>query len=247
MNGLGGVATLIGVPYFAIMLLLVMQQRSLIFPRPGQLAQKRDHNGGRLITLPTPASADTEGLDLGTTLAALYFPAPASDGHVIVYFHGNADQIGWGGAYVGALFRERQLGVLAVEYPGYGHAKEGVSEPSEEAMYKAAELMVLHLTSPTDEGGLGVPASSVVLMGQSIGGAVAVELAARGHGVALLLLSPFASLPKMVDAVFPIVTPALRIFPWVLKDKFDNLRKAEQGLVSPTNGGHKKHGLPVLL
>lgn len=28
---------------------------------------------------------------------------------VVVYFHGNADQIGWGGAYVGALLRDRKV------------------------------------------------------------------------------------------------------------------------------------------
>lgn len=55
--------------------------------------------------------------------------------------------------------------------------------------------------------GLGVPAEKVVLLGQSIGGSVALELAARGHGVALILLCPFSSLSAMVDVAFPIVTP----------------------------------------
>lgn len=46
-----------------------------------------------------------------------------------------------------------QLGAYAVEYPGYGHASRGVSEPSEEAMYTTAELMLEHLTKPTENGG----------------------------------------------------------------------------------------------
>ena len=46
-----------------------------------------------------------------------------------------------------------QLGTYAVEYPGYGHASRGVSEPSEDAMYTAAELMLEHLTNPTESGG----------------------------------------------------------------------------------------------
>lgn len=71
-------------------------------------------------------------------------------------------------------------------------------------------------------------------MGQSIGGSVALELAARGHGVALLLLCPFSSLSAMVDVAFPIVTPALRLFPFLLLDKFDNLAKAEAGLIGAT-------------
>lgn len=52
-----------------------------------------------------------------------------------------------------------QLGTYAVEYPGYGHASRGVSEPSEEAMYTAAELMLKHLTNPKENGGT-LPSSS---------------------------------------------------------------------------------------
>jgi pimeloyl-ACP methyl ester carboxylesterase len=62
------------------------------------------------------------------------------------------------------------------------------------------------LISPISTG-LGVSAERVVLLGQSIGGSVALELAARGHGVALILLCPFLSLSAMVDVAFPIVTP----------------------------------------
>jgi pimeloyl-ACP methyl ester carboxylesterase len=227
----GTMIAFLGLPYLAILLLLVTQQRALIFPRPSQVASSRDHHGGRLVTVPTPDELPEGAGEVGTTMAAIFFPPPTPDDPVVVYWHGNADQIGWGGAYVGALLREHKLGTYAVEYPGYGHARHGVSAPSEEAMYTAAELMVEHLTKPKSDGGLGVPPDKVVLMGQSIGGSVALELAARGHGAALLLLCPFSSLSAMVDVAFPIVTPALRIFPFLLLDKFDNLGKAETGII----------------
>ena len=183
-------------------------QRSLIFPRPSQASSKRDHNGGALITLDAPPDLPA---DVGSTLAALHFAAPSPGAPVVVYFHGNADQVGWGGAYVGSLLRERGMGLFAIEYPGYGHAQAGGGSPTEDSLYTAADVLLKHLVAPKSEGGLEVPAGDVVLLGQSIGGAVALEMAARGHGAALVLLAPFASLPMMVDSAFPIASPALKV------------------------------------
>ena len=223
-------------------------QRSLIFPRPSQASSKRDHNGAALITLDAPPDLPA---DVGSTLAALHFAAPSPGAPVVVYFHGNADQVGWGGAYVGSLLRERGMGLFAIEYPGYGHAQAGGGSPTEDSLYTAADVLLKHLVAPKSEGGLEVPAGDVVLLGQSIGGAVALEMAARGHGAALVLLAPFASLPMMVDAAFPIASPALKAFPFLLLDKFDNLAKAQAGAVASVDaaGGEGKEGrrLPVLL
>ena len=257
--------------------MLVTMQRSLIFPRPSQASSKRDHNGGALITLDAPPDLPA---DVGSTLAALQFAAPSPGAPVVVYFHGNADQVGWGGAYVGSLLRERGMGLFAIEYPGYGHAQSGGGSPTEDSLYAAADVLLKHLVAPKSEGGLEVPAGDVVLLGQvipqprpepaakkpvslvpraegvwnarqSIGGAVALEMAARGHGAALVLLAPFASLPLMVDAAFPIASPALKLFPFLLLDKFDNLAKAQAGAVASVDaaGGEGKEGrrLPVLL
>lgn len=79
----------------------------------------------------------------------------------IVYFHGNGDQIGWGGVYLGQLFSERGYSFCAVEYPGYGLAG---GETSEASVLGAAEAVLLHL-----EESKGIDRKSMVLFGQSIG------------------------------------------------------------------------------
>ena len=145
--------------------MLVTMQRSLIFPRPSQASSKRDHNGGALITLDAPPDLPA---DVGSTLAALRFAAPSPGAPVVVYFHGNADQVGWGGAYVGSLLRERGMGLFAIEYPGYGHAQSGGGSPTEDSLYAAADVLLKHLVAPKSEGGLEVPAGDVVLLGQVI-------------------------------------------------------------------------------
>ncbi|MBY0229515.1 MAG: alpha/beta hydrolase, partial [Gemmataceae bacterium] len=73
--------------------------------------------------------------------------------------------------------------VLAYDYPGYGKS-EGA--PCEAGCYAAAEAALGWLESE------GVPPSEVLHLGESLGSAVAVEMASR-HGARLLvLLCPFS-------------------------------------------------------
>ena len=94
--------------------------------------------------------------------------------------------IRWGGAFLGPRFTDKGLGFFCVEYPGYGLANGSVSE---EAVLVASEALLQHL-----EVVKGVSRDSIILCGQSIGCAPAIELANRGYGSKLILISPFMSL-----------------------------------------------------
>ena len=113
------------------------------------------------------------------------------------------------------------FGLSGIEYPGYGLAQPG--SPTEESIYAAAQVMLDHLINE-----LKVDKSSLVMVGQSIGCGAAVEMARRGYGQKLLLLSPFTSLLALSQRIYPVFAPALKIFPFLLNDKFDNLAKAKQ-------------------
>ena len=58
-----------------------------------------------------------------------------------------------------------------------------------------------------------------VLVGRSLGSGVAVEVARRGHGRGLVLLSPFTS---VVEAVRGFVGPLATL---VVQDRFDSIAK----------------------
>lgn len=83
--------------------------------------------------------------------------------------------------------------------------------------------MLDHLTA-----NLKVDKSMLVMVGQSIGCGAAVEMVRRGYGQKLVLLSPFTSLLALSQRIYPMFSPALKLFPFLLKDKFDNLAKAQQ-------------------
>lgn len=144
--------------------------------------------------------------------AFLALHRPAAPGHrTVVWLHGNAQQIGDLPVMLHKL-SDGKLGLYAVEYPGYGLLG---GEPGEGRVVASvdAALGLLH-------GPLGVPPERVVLVGQSIGTGVAAEMALRGHGARLALLSPFTSLDAVSERFAGWLSRAL------LVDHLDTLSKA---------------------
>lgn len=214
--------------YGAVLVALFFLQRKLIFLPAAQVADPKAQGGEpQVIVLPAGPGRDEQH-------AAVYFDVAALDAPVLVFFHGNADQLGWGPAYLGRYFKERHgIGFYGIEYPGYGLARPG--SPSETAIYEAAEVMLLHLVEV-----LGVPRSRIVLFGQSIGCGVAVEMAKRGFGNKLVLLSPYTSTADISSALYPIFGPAIKVLPWLIRDRFDNRAKATE--LSPATSTLVAHG-----
>jgi len=177
-------------------------QRRLLYPRRGSGAVP-ELSGATLETFTGTG---------GNKVHALYAKAP-DDAPTLVHFHGNGEELADMVEFV-ALFRRRGFGVLAVEYPGYGLSR--AIDPTESAIYRDAELALKDL-----HGNKGVPRERIVLSGQSLGTGVAVEMASRGHGARLLLLSPYTSIIDMANRYLPFLPNR-----WLVRDLFDSARKA---------------------
>mmetsp|Transcript_52705 Transcript_52705/g.120103 ORF Transcript_52705/g.120103 Transcript_52705/m.120103 type:complete len:332 (+) Transcript_52705:60-1055(+) len=171
-------------------------------------------NGATFQGAAPPELPGCELLTVGPEHLGLHFSAQIPGAPTLVYFHGNGDQLAWGGAYLGRAFQQLGFGFCAVEYPGYGLAQ---GDPSEASVLAAAEAVLKHL-----ETAKGVDRKSMVMVGQSIGSYPASEMARRGFGSKLILISPFVSLQEMAAAVFPFLTPLFRAFPFFLRDRLDN-------------------------
>jgi hypothetical protein len=192
--------------YLALCVLVFLNQRQLVFPVPPG-AREPALPGATLLRIPGPE---------GSTVYALHVPAPEG-APTVVHFHGNGEQLADGSTWLAQRFQEAGLGFYAVEYPGYGLAAVGQG-PSEKGIYAAAERALAHL-----HGELGVPRERTVLQGQSLGSGVAVEMAKRGLGTRLVLITPYTS----------IVEVGARIFPWLparllVRDPFDSAAKAPE-------------------
>lgn len=149
----------------------------------------------------------------GILVHALELPGPA-DAKVFVYFHNNRETM-VSGVPVGRELVRRGFGVVLPEYRGYGLS--GGDEPSEEGLYLDAEAVLDALAERH------VGPERVVLWGASLGTGVAVEMARRGRGAALVLVAPYTSLPDVVNATVPFL-PA----DFLMLDHFDTLRKSAQ-------------------
>lgn len=187
--------------YLGLAALLFFVQRRLLFPAPAPRPVVAPA-GARLLELPGGASP----------VPVLWQP-PAPDQPVVVVFHGNGEQLADAPDTL-VHFRQLGLGVLAVEFPGYGLAR--AQPPSERALEAAGELALRYLGSE-----LRIPRERVVLLGRSLGSGVAVELARRGFGARLVLISAYTSIPDVAQGAFPWLPVG-----WLARDRFASLEKA---------------------
>lgn len=188
------------VAYLAVMVVAYAAQRAILFPAPHRAeGSLRPEEGFRRLSRPGAPEVDV-----------LYLPAPPG-APTVVHFHGNGEEIGQL-LDMGLALRERGLGFYAMEYPGYG-ASPG--RPGEAAIYAAAEAAFADLRA------LGVGPASTVLSGRSVGTGVAVEMARRGHGARLVLVSPYTSVVELGQAAMPFLPVRL-----LMKDKFLSEAKA---------------------
>jgi uncharacterized protein len=146
----------------------------------------------------------------GAPVQVLHFPAPPG-APTLVHFHGNAETLRTEASF-GAELHALGLGVMLVEYRGYG-ASPGA--PSEEALYLDAEAVLATLAAE------GVPPDRIVLSGISLGTGVAVEMAARGRGGRLVLIAPYTSIPRVAGRFAPFLPMSI-----LVRDRFDTLGKA---------------------
>lgn len=181
----------------------------------------------RLIYLPTqgvPPVGDLAGgwqevaFDTadGLTLQGFYVP-PQPNEPVVVVFNGNAgnrsDRLPLGNGLAGA-----GLGVMLVDYRGYGG---NPGHPTETGLAHDARAALRWVR----DNASGHP---IVYFGESLGAAVAIELAASQSPDALVLRSPFTSLAAV--GAFHYRFLPVRLMLW---DEFPSLERIEE-LAAPT-------------
>ena len=70
----------------------------------------------------------------------LYLPYLKGSNKLIIFFHGNAEDLGISYEMLDHLRTALKINVMAVEYPGYG-VYEDPDGPTEEKIYRDAELV----------------------------------------------------------------------------------------------------------
>ena len=123
----------------------------------------------------------------------------------IVFFHGNAGNIGLRLPNAIQMFKYLQANVFMVEYRGYGDSDD--TNPTEKGLKLDSEAALRFIRSHEH-----VDSSNIFAFGRSLGGAVAFHLAryAEQSGIPLagiIVENTFLSISKMVDQLMPFLTP----------------------------------------
>jgi hypothetical protein len=190
--------------YLLLLGYLFVTQRSLLY-LPDRSAP--DVTGAGLNPRAAPVTLATAD---GLSLLAWQAKPAAPDAPVMVYFHGNAGHIGHRGDKL-RPYLDAGWGLLLPEYRGYGG---NAGSPTEHGLYADARA-ALDLVQAQ-----GVPPGRILLYGESLGAAVAVQMATERPVGAVVLEAPFASLGASAQYHYPYV-PAR----WLVLDRYDSLAK----------------------
>ena len=186
-------------------ILFLAQRRLMYIPNP---------------TVPDPALAGVAEMAPvqvntadGLSLLAWYRPATGADKPTLVYFHGNAGNIGNRGHKV-RPYLDAGFGVLLLAWRGYSG---NPGSPSEEGLYHDGRAALSFLAEA------GVPSSRIVLYGASLGSGVAVQMATERPVGAVVLEAPFTSAADVAARHYWYV-PAR----YLLLDRFDSRAKIDR-------------------
>jgi hypothetical protein len=165
----------------------------------------------------TPANAGLPFTDVslvtedGETLHAWWVPSGRQNAPVFLFLHGNGGNVSHRVDKL-AVFREIGADTLIIDYRGYGRSS---GTPSELGMYRDARAAYQWLITAG-----GVSADCVMVYGESLGAAVAVELASHARTGGVIVESGFTSVPDIARKRFPFLPVQ-----WILQHGFDALDK----------------------
>ncbi|NUN48022.1 MAG: alpha/beta hydrolase [Candidatus Brocadiae bacterium] len=186
------------------LMLLFFQNKLLFFPDRG---------------LPPAAEMNVPGLEEveftasdGVTLVSWWL-APRERGRPVVLFcQGNAGSIEHRSDRAHDA-RENGWGILLLGYRGYG---KSAGSPDEEGLYRDTRAALAWLRGRAD-----VDPARIVYQGESLGCALAMELAVAEPPLCVVLEAPFASLKAIAAVHYPWLPTSI-----LVRSRFDNLDAA---------------------
>jgi hypothetical protein len=188
------------VAYLLVLLAMMLLESRLVYPVPPISRGQWNPPGLTREEVWFP-SAD------GTRLHGWFVPH-ADPRRAILYCHGNGEHIALN-ADLALLLRDKlQASVFLFDYRGYGHSQGRPDEAGCVADGSAAQLWLARR--------VGVRPDQLVLMGRSLGGGVAVALAAQNGARALILECTFPSMPDAAAIHYPWLPVR-----WVMDNRYD--------------------------
>ncbi len=185
--------------YLAALLFIYFMQRSFIYFPPRAPIPKQFfnyHTKAQILPI------DLAGVG---TLSSIYQPPPNEQAPVIILLHGNASAAHQFTEYFSA-FEAWGMGYLAIGWPGYS---SNSGTPNETDILRAGLANYDALIAK------GITPERIVIYGESLGAAAAIDIASQRDAAGLILSAPFLSMQAMARKQMPWFPTSL-----LLKDKY---------------------------
>ena len=153
------------------------------------------------VVAPVPGAPPDAAGTAATTTARL----------TVLFFHGNAGNISHRFEKL-AILRELGANVLIIDYRGYGRSE---GKPDESGTYRDAQAAYEYLTKERK-----VDPRAIVVYGESLGSAVAVNLASSTPVGGVVIEEAFTSIGDVGQRMFPFLPVR-----WLVRNKYDTLSK----------------------
>lgn len=144
-----------------------------------------------------------------------WIPAAQASKPALLYFHGNGSNNG-DLTQLAAILHQLEVSILLIDYRGYG--KSSPVFPNETRVYEDAEAAWQYLTQERQ-----IKPQQIFVYGQSLGGAIAIELATKHPDLAgLITEGTFTSIQDVAGLI-----PGIQMFPLklLITQRFDSLAK----------------------
>jgi uncharacterized protein len=192
--------------YLVIVLAMMFFETWLVYPAPS--LEAGDWN---------PAGLKHEDIYFesadGTKLHGWFLPH-SDRSRSILYCHGNGEDVAAVGEFAAMLRDTVHASVFIFDYRGYGHSQGRPNEAGCIADGNAAQHWLA--------GRMGLAPEDVILMGRSLGSAIAIALAAENGARALVLENAFPTMTDVAAWHYPWLPVR-----WVMKNRYDSLSRIQ--------------------
>jgi pimeloyl-ACP methyl ester carboxylesterase len=177
-----------------------MELNRIIFPAPSSSYNVEDYHENLIWVPKIPDQV---------SIPCLLLQYHEGSSKIMIYFHGNAEDLGLSFDILDTLRSVLHIHILAVEYPGYGVYS---GRPNSETILNDSECVYNFVVN------LGYKPQDIIVFGRSIGSGPATFLARNRKICCLMLMSPYTSIKSAAKDI------AGKLGEKLVKERFENIK-----------------------
>ncbi len=202
MNYLINILSILLLSYFLLLILTYLFQRNLLYH-----PKINNYQGDTLLPQIEKVKIKTKD---NIELLSWYYNKNSIDNKTILFFHGNAGSLE---NRIEKLnhFGNMNLNFLIIAWRGFSG---NLGKPNEDGLYEDARSAIKWLKYK------GIKEKDIIIYGESLGTAVAIEVAQNINFAGIILEAPFTSMVHLGKEKYSFLPVK-----WLLKDKYESYKK----------------------